>query len=178
MRIAVNLLAFNAAWFACVLGGAWEVAWLAPLAAAGVVGVHLLVQPGWRAELALVASAMLFGFVLDSALVALGVFSPKRVVLPAPLTALWLVMLWGSFATILNVSIRRFQGHWVVAGLFGAVGGPVAYYSGARLGALEMGQPVWRSLILLGVGWAVAVPALLWLARALRLRLVAPEPSG
>lgn len=178
IRLIINLVAFNAAWFGCVMGGAWGVVWLGPAAAAAVVALQLLIQPGWRAELVLAVSVAVFGFALDSALVAAGAFSPKRVLLPAPFTALWLVMLWMSFATILNVSIRRFQGHWVLAALFGAAGGPAAYYSGSRLGALELGQPVWRSLLLLAIGWAAAVPLLLWLARALRHRLAPREAQG
>ncbi len=71
--------------------------------------------------------------------------------------------MWGLFATILNVSLRWLRGRWVMAALFGAIGGPLAYYGGHRLGALEFGNEI-VALLALAVGWAVFTPLLMSLA--------------
>lgn len=47
--------------------------------------------------------------------------------------------------------------------VFGAIGGPVAYEIGARLGAVTLG-PHTATLAALGLVWSVAVPSLAWFA--------------
>jgi hypothetical protein len=48
---------------------------------------------------------------------------------------------------------------------FGAVGGPLAYYSGARLGGTEA-LPTTTGILLLAIGWGFMMPLLVLLARA------------
>jgi hypothetical protein len=77
-----------------------------------------------------------------------------------------MVALWALFATTLNESLRMLQTRPWIAALFGAVGGPLAYYAGAGLGALHFVDPG-AMLGALTVGWALATPLLLSLARRL-----------
>ena len=71
--------------------------------------------------------------------------------------------MWALFATILNVSLRWLKGRWAVAALAGAVAGPLAYYGGSRLGALQFGNEG-VALIALSLGWAVFTPLLMALS--------------
>jgi hypothetical protein len=80
--------------------------------------------------------------------------------------------MWGLFATILNVSLRWLRGRWLIAALAGSIGGPLAYYGGHRLGALEFGNQS-AALIALAIGWAVITPTLM--ALATRFDGYAPE---
>lgn len=48
--------------------------------------------------------------------------------------------------------------------LFGAIGGPFAYYAGHQLGAVEMADPV-AALTVLAIGWAILMPVLSRLAQ-------------
>jgi hypothetical protein len=80
----------------------------------------------------------------------------------------WMVALWALFATTLNESMRMLQTRPWIAAAFGAVGGPLAYYAGARMGALDLVQPA-AMLAALAVGWALATPLLLSLARRLNV---------
>jgi len=41
-----------------------------------------------------------------------------------------------NLATTLNVSMAWLRGRYALAAIFGAFGGPLAYYSGAKLGAM------------------------------------------
>jgi len=183
-RLAVNVVGVNAGWFACVLGAAHGLHWLGPVVVAGLLALHLALNRPWQAELPLAAAGGAFGFVFDSLLIGCGVYEAERWVLPAPLTAIWLVALWVNFALVLNVALGWLQGRWALAAALGFVGGPAAYYSGQRLGALRLAPPLWRSLVVLGIAWAVAIPVLLWAARALRggnenldLRRSGPDPG-
>jgi hypothetical protein len=54
----------------------------------------------------------------------------------------------------------------VIAALLGAAGAPLAYYAGARLGALDLVSPA-PALVAIALGWAVATPALMLAARRL-----------
>jgi hypothetical protein len=56
------------------------------------------------------------------------------------------------------------QGKWLVAILFGAIGGPLAYMGAARLGAVTLNiYP--QSYLALSIGWAILTPVLLMLAK-------------
>ena len=55
------------------------------------------------------------------------------------------------------------RGRWVLAILFGAIGGPVAYFAAERLGAVSL-NAVPMSYVALSVGWAILTPFLLVLS--------------
>ena len=67
------------------------------------------------------------------------------------------------FATTLNVSMRWLRGRPALAAAFGAIGGPMAYFAGQKLGGIELVNPL-AAFIALGVGWAVMMPTLMRLS--------------
>lgn len=164
---AVNLVLFQAAWFAAVLGAAGGVLWLGPLAMLPVLAIHLALQDNRRGELKLLLAAGLLGFLFDTSLVSYGVFTPVAHLSPSPYSPPWMVCLWLNFAATLNVSLSWLRGRYLLAALFGAVGGPLAYYSGAKLGATEE-LPTTFGMLILAIGWAIMTPLLVWLAQRFR----------
>lgn len=169
MAVAANFLLFQAGWFACVLGAARGFPWQGALVALLIAAFIVLRSAHPRAELALVAAAVAAGFAFDSAL-ALSGWVDFAGAVPAPLLApVWMVALWALFATTLNVSLRWLRDWPALGVLFGALGGPVAYYAGERLGALRFADPL-AGLAAVAVGWALATPLLVALARRLEAR--------
>jgi hypothetical protein len=166
-RKAVNLLLFQVAWFAAVLGAAGGMAWLGPLALIPVLGVHLALQEDRHGELRLILVAAAIGFLFDTLMVATGAFTPVQSLVPRPFSPPWMVGLWMNFAATLNVSLSWLQGRIMLAAVFGGIGGPLAYYSGAKLGATET-IPSLTGMVMLAVGWAIMTPLLAWLAVRLR----------
>jgi len=160
MRKIVNFIAFQAAWFAAVLGAAHGMPWLGLIAVPAALALHLMLSPDRRRELLLALAAAVAGFVFDSVLIAAGSFSPIPDVFPAPFSPLWMIMLWVNLATTMNVSMGWLRGRYLLAAVFGAVGGPLAYYSGARLGAMTR-LPDAGGLVGIGMVWAIAFPLLL-----------------
>ena len=71
--------------------------------------------------------------------------------------------MWALFGTTLNVSLRWMRGRPVIAVLFGALGGPLSFWAGQRLGAVQITGP-WTGVAVLAVGWALILPLLLHLA--------------
>ena len=160
MRKAVNFIVFQAAWFAAVLGAAHGMPWLGVIAVPLALALHLALSPAWRPELLLALAAAATGFVFDSILIARGMFSPVPYLLPSPFSSLWMVMLWVNLATTMNVSMGWLRGRYALGLVFGAIGGPLAYYSGAKLGAMTR-LPDPAGLVGIGIAWAIAFPLLL-----------------
>jgi hypothetical protein len=161
---AVNVVLFQAAWFAAVLGAARGMFWLGPLAMLPVLAIHLALQDNRLGELKLLLAAGLLGFVYDTSLVSAGVFTPLTHLFPRPFSPPWMICLWLNFAATLNVSMSWLRGRYLLAALFGAVGGPLAYYGGAKLGATEALPSIFGMLVL-AIGWGVMTPLLVWLAK-------------
>lgn len=74
----------------------------------------------------------------------------------------WILGLWLAFSTILNVGLRWMHGRYLVAILFGAIGGPLAYMGAEKLGAVILHGN--SSYIVLSIGWAIITPVLLSIA--------------
>jgi len=166
MAKLINIALMQVSWFACVLGAANDLPWTGVLVSLAVVAWHLLRAAQPRKETTLLLSALAVGFVLDSALASSGLMTFKSGTVIAGLTTPWMLSLWLGFATTLTVSLRWLMTRPPFAVLFGAVGGPLAYWSGARLGAIELNGAA-PGLLCIGLGWASAM----WLFVLLTKRL-------
>ena len=173
-RFWFNLVSINVGWFACVLGAAGGLTWLGPCVVGLLVVIHLASDSSPLAEAVLIGLAMALGFAADSVLVMAGVMSPERWLLPWPADPLWMVALWANLATGINVALKRLHGHAALAAILGAFGGPAAYYSGARFGAVTLSDPLAVSLVALAFTWAIATPVLIWTGQWARSRF-APD---
>ena len=159
-----NIIAFQIGWFACVLGGANHLAWLGALIALTLLTRHIATAEDALFEFRLIVIAMVIGLVFDSIPQSLGwiQFAPVDFwpdALPPP----WMVMLWGMFASTMNISLSWLKSKLWLAFILGAVAGPITYWSGTRFGALHLVQPL-AAMIYLSIGWALAVPLLLKIA--------------
>ena len=164
MRLIVNFVGFQIGWFACVLGAANGRAWVGPVLVLFLLLVHLALSNEKPREAALALAAAGIGFAFDSALIATGTFSPIRQFFPSPFSTLWLVAMWVNFAILLNVSLRWLKGRYFLSAALGFIGGPMAYYAGARLGAIRIPEPLVPKLLILAAAWALAVPFLFWIS--------------
>jgi hypothetical protein len=165
-RNLINFAAFQLAWFACVLGGAHDEVAAGTLAVAAVVALHLALAPRPGPEARLVAIVTAIGLVWDSLIISLGLMSYPAGMFAPGVAPLWILAMWALFATTLNLSMGWLKGRPWLAVAFGAVGGPLAYLAGKRLGGVEMSEPA-LALLVQGLGWAAMMPLLLRLAARL-----------
>ena len=159
-----NVILFQIGWFACVLGGANDRPWLGTGIALAIVAWHVGRAPRPRAEVILVLASAGIGAVADSVPVAADWVRYASGTVVSGAAPVWLVAMWMLFATTLNVSLRWLRRYTFAAIALGAIGGPLAYWGGARLGAMEFVAPVAGTLAL-AIGWAVLTPLLVRLAR-------------
>lgn len=158
-RWAFNLLAFQAGWFATVLGAAHGLAWLGPVAVVVAIALHLTLTPQRLTELRLLMVAAGWGLILEHALLYAGLI---RYAGDPAWVPLWMLALWPLFATTLNVSLAWFQSRLPLAALAGVLAGPLAYAAGETLGAIELQGP---ALWVIAAICALAFPGLLAVAR-------------
>ena len=157
----VNAGLFQLGWFACVLGG--NSLWL--LLAGGALLAHLLWISRSLAQVRLIAVVCVLGSTVDSLLLNAGVFAFKQ---PGVLIPFWLVLLWALLAITLNHCLAWTAKPLWRAILLGAIGGPLSYYAGQRLGAVQFPLGLWPTLLGLSLLWAGLFPLLSTCSRWLR----------
>ncbi|MGL6289111.1 MAG: DUF2878 domain-containing protein [Silanimonas sp.] len=164
--LIANVLGFQAVWFASVMGAANGLPWAGPVAACAYAAAHLAWTPDRRGDLRMLGIALPMGLVADSLLAISGILafaSPWPSTLVAPV---WILAMWAGFALTLNHSMAFLRGRWLAAAVFGAVGGPLAYWGAARgFDAVDFGLGLPVAMLALAVTWGVAMPALYALQR-------------
>jgi hypothetical protein len=164
MTNLVNFLLYQLGWFACVLGVASGLQWLGIGLALGLVAVHLWLAKDRVIQFRLMGIAFLLGLFVDTVLLRTGVFfypSGQPVAwLPPPC----MPVLWLQFATIFRYCLHWLKGRFLLSGLFGLIGAPLAFLAGESFGAIEFPPPSWLHIGILGVVWSLCVPFLVCLA--------------
>lgn len=160
-----NFLAYQLAWFAVLVSAGFGVAWAGATAAILLAAVHLVLRRD-PLELQLIAIAAGIGLLVDSTLAITGQVRFASA-WPAGFAPYWMLSLWIVFATTLNHSLRWLMIHPLAAAVAGAIGGPLAYLAGAKLGALTIATP------------AVTLPfiALLWTPAMIALSMIVLRAS-
>ena len=156
-----NFILFQVGWFSCVIGGASnEYNWVGVAVVAAIIVVHMARAHDVRSETMLIIVTTMLGTTWDSGLTMAGLFSFANGVVVAGLVPLWLIAMWSLFATTLNVSMKWMKGRYLLAAAFGAIGGPLAYYAGHRIGAVDFSNTL-AALLAVSAGWALIMPLLM-----------------
>lgn len=157
--LIINFILFQVSWFACVIGASYNLPWLGVAVTTAVVCWHLHHAKPLLAEVRLMLCALIIGASFDQLLLSFALVDYMHHGWSTTLVPVWIMALWLGFSTVLNVSLRWMRGRHIIAIVFGAVGGPLAYIGAEKLGAVVlMGYP---SYIALGIGWAIITPLLL-----------------
>jgi len=171
-RIIACGLLFNIGWFGCVLASRFDM----PLAALPLVVTIVAAQFSWTSPLSwrvtalFVACVTIVGASVDTLMLSTGVLAFEGRSAPSVEFVLWIAAFWANFAAVPNVALRWLRGRAWLAGVLGAVSAPGTYLAGAKLGALSIGEPTWRSMLLIGVEWAVLLPLIVVLGSSLEAR--------
>ena len=158
-NIIINFVLFQISWFSCVIGAAKQMPWLGVIVVLVCTAWHLSLANNKRAEIILLLIALLIGGLFDQLMQSTGLISYEAHGWSTALVPAWILALWLAFTTTLNVSLRWMRGKWLLAILFGAVGGPLAYIGAEKLGAVSLNNlPL--HFAALALGWGLITPFL------------------
>ena len=151
-----NLAFFQIGWVACVMFAAAGEPLLATLSVAAVAAVHLVSVKVPVKEALLLMIAAVIGLGWESFMVWTGLaqYPGYESSLLAPF---WIVVMWVLFATTINHGLRWTKRNLWVASLAGLLGGPMAFFGGMNLGAVEFSHTA-AALVVIGLGWALLLP--------------------
>jgi hypothetical protein len=90
-------------------------------------GVH-------KPELLMVVTVGFLGTMVDSAQAFAGVFVFESGYWSYWVVPFWLTVMWMQFATLFHFALRWLSGHYLLAAVLGALGGPAAFWTGSGLG--------------------------------------------
>jgi hypothetical protein len=154
----IHLLFYQVTWAVALWGGSQGMIWPGVIAGIFTLAVHVICTER-RKNLGLrLLIATVLGIALDSLLMASGlIVFPAVDQWPAYLPPLWMIILWPTFASLLDDIL-----HWLVARLWlaivaGVIAGPLAYVGGQAFGALQLSQPLSLSVVGIGVAWGLAM---------------------
>ena len=153
----VNYALYQIGWFACVLGGASHRPWTGFAIAIILIGVHLALSVKRSLDVRLVLLAAAVGAVVEMIQIAAGTYRFTSGTVFGALPPPWLLAMWAQLATTFRLSLRSVATRPVPAMLFGAVGGPLAFLAGERLGAITLLPPLSYGLLRLSISWAIAL---------------------
>ena len=162
-RNLLNYGLYQVGWLAIVLGVAREAAVLGSAVALAALVAHLLVAGERRVELRLLGPALGLGLVFESIDLALGLIVVPSLTLGF-LPPLWLLLFWPQFAALQRFCLDWLAGRYVLAAILGAIGGPLAFLTGERLGAIALSPDRFYALSGLAFLWALALPLLVFVA--------------
>ena len=162
----LNFILFQIGWFSAVLGGASGRPWFGVIVICFIVLFRLSRVDSIKEESTLILIIAVTGGLLDSIFVYLGWISYPSGHINEYLTTYWIIAMWMSFATTLNSSMAWLKKSKLLSSFFGFFGGPLTYYGGYKLNAIQFSD-FNSAMIGLAFGWAVIIPLLLILADSL-----------
>lgn len=164
-----QFVAFDVAWASAVAGGAGGWPWLGTIPALAVLAIHLFVSRAvLAAEIKAVLAIALLGILLETGFMGAGLVTFAGTPVLGVLPPVWVWALWLGFASLPNGSLGWLRGRNGLQMLLGLVFGPLAYWTGAKMGAAAMPTP--GSLVIIGLAWALAFRAIMMLADAISPR--------
>ncbi|TAJ19071.1 MAG: DUF2878 domain-containing protein [Planctomycetota bacterium] len=166
MKKLCDFALFQCAWYAAVAAAASGRVWIGPLAVALLLLAHLAWLDMRASELARALLIGLAGGALDSALRAAGVLAYPAAAesWPQALAPPWVPALWAAFAALPRHSMAWLVPRPAAAALFGALGGPLSYWAGVRMGAVGIPHSAALTYAVLAAEYAIATPLVLRLA--------------
>ena len=153
--LVLTFLFFQIGWLACVTLGNEAFPYIV-----AYVFIHsYLSSPHPKKIFAIVLSCTALGYGLDTTLTALGIFHfPDTMYIFPPL---WFLGVWLIFTTLLQFS-ARWLSRWPIwqLSLWSAIMAPASYFAGSLMTGLVLQQPLWWTLGLIALEWAIVYPLL------------------
>lgn len=168
--VALNYTLYQVGWLAAVGGAAIGYGTAGAAIAALLTLVHLWLARDRAGEIRLAVTVLVLGAAVETTQIGAGTYVTLGGSPPAWWPPAWLLALWAQFATTFRFSAATLLARPWAAATCGALGGPLAFVAGERLGAVTLARPLTPALIALGVAWTLAMAASAVLVRVVPRR--------
>lgn len=160
----INALAYQAVWLAVMISVHQGYFWYGFFASLVFAGLTLCFGGKAKQDGRIVMIGLILGVSVDT-LFAVGGWIQYAMPWPAiSIAPLWIIALWLSFSFTLNHSMSFLRRNYVVATLFGLIGGPLAYWCADRLfNVIEYGTDISLVMIGLGLCWSIVIPGIFYI---------------
>jgi hypothetical protein len=159
-----NFILFQAGWFITLFSAAYGKPYLGVLFTVLWMIFHLsMVATKVKNEISFLVIVTMLAYLLESSLVISGFISyPEQAIIGVP-APIWMMALWVNLAATINYSLSWMKGRYFICSVFAAIAGPLSYFAGERIGAINLhGTP---SLIIISLMYGFVMPFLFWLNR-------------
>lgn len=140
------VLAYQAAWFACIAGGARGLSWPGALGALTVLTMALAPAASRRRRAAFLLGFAALGTAADFTLAEFGWLRFPAAHCQMGALPCWMAALWLAFAPCVPLLARWLAPRPRLTLLLGALGGPLAYLGARALGAVELTAAGWTAV--------------------------------
>ena len=152
----INFLGYYVSWFALVYTADRPDFYIGLALAFLFIGLHFYFSPVRKLDALLMVSMIVMSLLVESMMVVCGVLTfvgnPVSFVIP-----LWLILVWGVFALVINHSLSWLKSRLVMGVLLALVSAPLSYYSGEKLGAVVLAEYTYSLPVIAGV-WMLILP--------------------
>lgn len=150
MNMLVNIILYQLVWLLCVFFHNNGV-----IPAVALLVLHLYLSPVKRQDSIMMLVLLFAGIIIDGSLQQFDILQFTGQSLPIPL---WLAVIWLALATLVHHSLYWLKSKIVLSAVFGAIGGPLAYWAGVRAGAASFATDATTSLGVLAAVWFILWP--------------------
>lgn len=165
MKTIANAAAYQLSWLLAVLGGNMGACF-----AVGLLLLQLAFSSVRMADVRMMLLLLFIGLVVDGTLHQIGFISFKETGFPIPF---WLIVIWLALAITPHHCLSWLKKRTFLSAIFGALGGPIAYWAGVRLGAATFNWSLPVSIVMLAVLWAALWPSVMYFS----VVLSSPQPQ-
>lgn len=155
-RASIDFIDFNLCWMANAFSKVYRIPLFGPIVVVIAVGIHLSLVEEARVELLFRLTGATAGCGWDAVISRFCFVDFPEFALGLP--PAWLFAQWIAFCLLFRGSIRWLRERPLLAGVLGGIGGPLSYYTAARMNVLAFGTATWLTFVVLAGGWAVIVP--------------------
>lgn len=167
-----NYFSYYVGWLACVYSAAHGISWAGVGVVAVLVLVHFVLTHTLREEITMIVVIGILGTLVDSFQAASGLLTYEGRYATVPwLGPIWITAIWVLFASTINWSFEWLKGRTRLTVALGAIGGPLSYVAGERIGAVHFQHNFITTMLVLAVIWSLVVPLFFGIAhRMVRIK--------
>ncbi|MGJ8668043.1 MAG: DUF2878 domain-containing protein [Oceanococcus sp.] len=124
------------------------------------VCIHLRYSLRAKQDIQLLLLACALGPIADTVLINTQLISYSGFAPLSFLPPLWVFALWANFALLLHNNMAMLRNHPYLLATMAVISAPIAYWSGAKLGAASLASPNWQPLCVVALSWGIILPVL------------------